>query len=76
MPRQSSFYFIHNIQNPSFNSLTGFLIFFTSIQINTEVFINRRLSNPKGAFYYYEFKRQTEDIVNNLETDSEHKQVA
>jgi transcriptional regulator with XRE-family HTH domain len=49
---------------------------FLGKQINTEVFTNKRLSTPKGVWYYCHFEKKTEDIINNLETDSVQKQVA
>ena len=49
---------------------------FLSKQINTEVFLNKRLSTPQGAWYYCRYDKKTEDIVNNLETQSEQKQKA
>jgi transcriptional regulator with XRE-family HTH domain len=49
---------------------------FLSKQLNVELFINKRLSTSKGAWYYYEYNKDTEEIINGLETENAQKQLA
>lgn len=49
---------------------------FFSKQIGTEVFTNKRLTTPKGSWYYCDYNKETQEIVNNLETENKQKQVA
>jgi transcriptional regulator with XRE-family HTH domain len=49
---------------------------FLGKQLNTDIFTNKRLPTPHGAWYYYQYNKETEEIINNLETENAQKQVA
>jgi len=49
---------------------------FLGKQLNADIFTNKRLATPHGAWYYYQYNKGTEDIINDLETENAQKQVA